>query len=33
MKKNYDQSVNLNRDLNWPYIPDLPYRILIFGGY
>ena len=32
MIKNYDQSVEINQNLNWPYIPDNPYRILIIGG-
>ena len=32
MIKNYDQSVEINRNLNWPYVPDHPYRILIIGG-
>ena len=32
MMKNYDQSVEINHNLNWPYIPDHPYRILIIGG-
>ena len=30
--KNYDQSVEIKHNLNWPYIPDHPYRILIIGG-
>ena len=30
--KNYDQSVEINQNLNWPFIPDHPYRILIIGG-
>ena len=30
--KNYDQSVQINHDLNRPYFPDHPYRILIIGG-
>ena len=30
--KNYNQSVEINHNLNWPYIPDHPYRILIIGG-
>ena len=30
--KCYDQSVEINHNSNWPYIPDHPYRILIFGG-
>ena len=32
MIKNYDQSVEINNNLNGPYIPDHPYRILIIGG-
>ena len=32
MMKNYDQSVQINHDLNRPYFPDHPYRILIIGG-
>ena len=30
--KNYDQSVEINRSPNWPFIPNHPYRILIIGG-
>ena len=30
--KNYDQSVEINHNPNWPYIPDYPYGILIIGG-
>ena len=30
--KNYDQSVEISDNPNWPYIPDHPYRILIIGG-
>ena len=30
--KNYDQSVEINQNLNWPFIPDHPYRILAIGG-
>ena len=30
--KNYDQSVEINHNPNWPDIPDHPYRILIIGG-
>ena len=30
--KNFDQSVEINQNPNWPYIPDHPYRILIIGG-
>ena len=29
--KNYDQSIEINHNPNWPYIPDHPYRILIIG--
>ena len=31
MMKNYDESVKINHNLNWPYIPEYPYRILIIG--
>ena len=30
--KNYDESVEKSHNLNWPYIPDHLYRILIIGG-
>ena len=30
--KNYDQSVEINHNPNWPYISDHPYIILIIGG-
>ena len=30
--ENYDQSLEINQYLNWPYIPDHPYSILIIGG-
>ena len=30
--ENYDQSVEINHNPNWPYIPDHLYRILIIGG-
>ena len=29
---NYTTENNTEHDLNWPYIPDHPYRILIVGG-
>ena len=32
MMKNYDESVEINHNLNWPYILDNPYRILNIGG-
>ena len=32
MMKNYDESVEINHNLNWSYIPDYPYRIVIIGG-
>ena len=31
MMENYDQSVEINHNLNWLYIPDHPYRILIIA--
>ena len=30
--KNYDQSVEINHNPNWFYIPNHPYRILIILG-
>ena len=32
MIKSYDKSVEINHDLNLPYILDHPYRILIIVG-
>ena len=32
MMKNYDESVEINHNPNYPYIPEHPYRILIIGG-
>ena len=32
MMKNYDESVEINHNPNWPYISDHLYRILIIGG-
>ena len=32
---NFDEYTNENKmkhNLNWPYIPDHPYRVLIIGG-
>ena len=31
MMKNYDQTVEINHNPNWPYIPDHPYRIFTIG--
>ena len=30
--KNYAESIEINDKLNWPYIPDHPYRILTIAG-
>ena len=30
--KNYDKSVEVNQNLNYPYFSDHPYRILNIGG-
>ena len=30
--KNYNQSVKINHNSNWYYIPDHPYRIFIICG-
>ena len=30
--ENYDQSVEISHNPNWPYIPDHPYIILIILG-
>ena len=32
MMKNYDESVDIKHNPNWPYIPAHPYRILIIDG-
>ena len=32
MMKNYDQSVKINHNPNWPYTPDHLYRFLVIGG-
>ena len=29
---NYTNENKTEHDLNWPYVPDHPYRILIIGG-
>ena len=30
--KNYDKSIEINHNPNWPYIADHPYRILIISS-
>ena len=32
MMKNYDESVKINHNPNWPYIRDQPYNIIIGGS-
>ena len=32
MMKNYNESVEINHNPNWLYIPDHPFTILIIGG-
>ena len=32
MMKNYDESVEIKHNPNWPYIPDHSYRTLIIGS-
>ena len=32
MMKNYDQSIEIIHNKNWPYIPGHPNRIFIIGG-
>ena len=32
MMKNYNQSIKISHNPNWPYIPDHPFRILLIGG-
>ena len=32
MIKTFDESVEINHNPNWPYIPNHPYRILIICG-
>ena len=32
MMKNYIESVEINPNPNWSYIPDYSYRTLIIGG-
>ena len=30
--KNYDESIKVNQNPDWIYIPNHPYRFLIIGG-
>ena len=30
--RNFDESVEINHNPNWPDVPDHPYRMLIIGG-
>ena len=30
--KNYNESVEINHNPNWLYIPDHPFTILVIGG-
>ena len=32
MMKNYDHSIEINHDPNWPYVLDHPYQILVIVG-
>ena len=32
MIKNFDESIEINHNPNWPYIPDHSYRILVIAG-
>ena len=32
MMRNFDESVEINHNPNWPDVPDHPYRMLIIGG-
>ena len=32
MMEKYDQSIEINHNPNWPYVPDHLYRILITGS-
>ena len=32
MMQNFEELVEISRNLNWPYIPDHPYRTLVIGG-
>ena len=32
MMGNYDESVEINHNPNWPYLPNYPYKVLIISG-
>ena len=32
MMKNYDESVEINHNQNWPHITTLIYKLLVIGG-
>ena len=32
MMQNFEELVEISHNLNWPYIPDHPYRTLVIGG-
>ena len=32
MMKSYDESVKINHNPNWTYVPDHPFKILIISG-
>ena len=32
MMGNYDESVEINHNPNWPYLLDYPYKVLIISG-
>ena len=33
LMKNYNESVEINHNSNWLYVPDYPDKILIIGGW
>ena len=33
MMENYDQSIDINHNPNWPYIPDHPYHCLSYWWF
>ena len=32
MMQNFEELFEICHNLNWPYIPDHPYRTLVIGG-